>query len=474
LSSPYSNPPPQGHHPYPSSLSSQHRGEFSSGRSRRPAKWLRWAYASVVGLLLLTLAWIGLQWIPFSIKSKVPMLNAVVSSLPMAFPALTQEQVILVMGVDANQNLRVHHGERRVKGDLFEGARTDTMLLVRMNPAQKAISVVSLPRDSKVYLDEAGRVGKLNGAFAMGGVDFTRKIVEQAFGIPVHHYVVVNLEGVQKVVDSLGGLDLYIEKPMYYRDRTAALLVDFKPGLQHLDGKQAEAFLRFRHDALGDIGRIKRQQVFFSALKGKLGTLQGLSHLPELLKQSDTLLQTDLPKQSLLGLAAYTQQIPPGNIRLATLPGHASMREAVSYWIIDPVQATHVLNRLIFDTTEPDALNHSNEGFAPDAGAVPRKLRVAITLNPTVVGDAQLEALQTGLGKAGFEVACIQRGRYGSTQLRETSYRASTADTERLRKLVPATANVPLWFSPNGSTYEVISCSSSADYALVLGADYKP
>ena len=135
-------------------------------------------------------------------------------------PGPPSEKVMLVMGVDSN--LDPNHP------DNFSGTRTDTMLLVRVSPEKKSVSMISIPRDSKIYYGNGGGIGKINAAYAFGGAKLAVKTVEKSFGIPIDNYIVVNTQGIREVVNSIDGVEVYVAKPLKYRDRTAKLDIDLK------------------------------------------------------------------------------------------------------------------------------------------------------------------------------------------------------------------------------------------------------
>jgi LCP family protein required for cell wall assembly len=364
---------------------------------------------------------------------------------------LSREKILLVMGVDASQA-----GSKNP----FDATRTDTMLLVRLNPANHDISIVSIPRDSKVYLAENHGIGKINAAHALGGPELAVKTVEQSFGIPVDNYLVVNFAGVSALVDAIGGVDVFIEKPLHYRDRTARLNIDFSPGLHHLDGKQAEEYLRFRHDAMGDIGRIRRQQYFMAAVAKELKTPATLTRLPQLVGVATQYTKTNLNQGELLNVAGFMKDVNQNRIRTATLPGRPSLNSAASYWIVDPTGAQSLLDRLILNAPAPRAM-----------GADGRPVPLSVGLLYTDAYRDQLQFIETQLAAKGFNVVCRQSVGKSHTQIIERSYEVSDRDTEAIRSAAQALKSARLVFSPRNSTYESNICSASEDYTVILGED---
>lgn len=152
-------------------------------------------------------------------------------------------------------------GEDNVDGS----RRSDTILFITVDIDDKNIRVLSLPRDTRVMIPGHG-TQKLNHAFAYGGQDLMRATVTNYLGEPILYYMIVDYDSFPAFVDMLGGVEIDVPKRMRYVDRAGGLDINIQPGLQTLDGKTALHFVRFRKDALGDIGRIQRQQQFLKAM----------------------------------------------------------------------------------------------------------------------------------------------------------------------------------------------------------------
>jgi polyisoprenyl-teichoic acid--peptidoglycan teichoic acid transferase len=382
--------------------------------------------------------------------------NSGMFNLP-SFPLLTQETIILVMGVD--HNLPGRRQDKLAAEARFDGARTDTMLLVRLSPRNNTISAVSLPRDSKVYLADTERVGKLNSAFSMGGAPLAKSVVEYSFGVPIEHTMAVHLKGVGELVDSLGGVDVMIDKPMHYRDWTDGLNINFEPGPHHLSGQEALGYLRFRHDRLADIGRIRRQQYFISALKAQLLQPATLLKLPGMVKAVSPYIQTDMDGGQLLAMANFVRQVPAQNVRVATLPGYSSSNESTSYWIVSPLESKQLLNRLMFNLADEEADNRE---------ADPLRVGIVYPRGEEALGQAMAQALAT---RQDMTVSCQRPSNRPVSLLVESSFRIRDEDTAALRKALPAVAQWPVVVAPNNGAYDQVGCDTSSDYTLVIGMD---
>lgn len=177
-------------------------------------------------------------------------------------------QNFLLVGVDSAANLAADDPARAGRGDVG-GLRSDTIMVLHVDPGTDEASLLSLPRDLWVPIASGGRQ-RINSAIQQGGPGNLVDTIEQYFGIPIHHYVQIDFAGFQELVDVIGGVDVYFATPA--RDRRSLLDVP-EPGCTSLSGDQALAYVRSRHyqalvdgrwrsDPSADLGRISRQQDF--------------------------------------------------------------------------------------------------------------------------------------------------------------------------------------------------------------------
>lgn len=221
---------------------------------------------------------------------------------------------ILLVGVD------------RREGD--EYSRTDTIILVTVDPAARTIGLMPFPRDLKVDIPRYSP-DKINAAYTFGerdkwqwpdgGVGLLRRTILRNFGIPVHYYAQVDFRGFERAVDELGGVNVDAPYPIkddeYPTETYGYTGVYFPAGLQHLDGKTALRYARTRH-ADGDAGRSRRQQEIILSLRrqaqgGNIATL--LTRAKPLLDILGDSARTDLSSDQLLALAKLGLEIPDGN-----------------------------------------------------------------------------------------------------------------------------------------------------------------
>jgi LCP family protein required for cell wall assembly len=229
--------------------------------------------------------------------------------------------------------------------DDVEGSRrSDTVLFATIDIDDKNIRILSLPRDTRVQIPGHG-VQKLNHAFAYGGPDLLKATVENYLGHPILYYVIIDYVSFPAVVDILGGVEIDVQKKMRYVDRAGKLDINIQPGPQVLDGKTALHYVRFRMDALGDIGRVHRQQQFIKAVLKKVYDPRILVRIPELTAQMMKLFKTDMSPALSMQLAGFAQnELGRERIFFSTLHGQAATVNNLSYWLGDTKTANEFLN----------------------------------------------------------------------------------------------------------------------------------
>ncbi|KYP81702.1 LCP family protein [Ferroacidibacillus organovorans] len=146
-----------------------------------------------------------------------------------------------------------------------ESARSDTMLLAKSNAAGTRVLLISVPRDMRVAIRGYGMT-KVNHALAYGNLPLLRKTLDETFGFHIDHALSVDFDAFKELVDALGGVPMTVERAMDYDDASDGTHIHLRPGRQILDGKKALDYVRFRHDALADTGRMERQQKLLRAI----------------------------------------------------------------------------------------------------------------------------------------------------------------------------------------------------------------
>ncbi|NJL37633.1 MAG: LCP family protein [Leptolyngbyaceae cyanobacterium RM2_2_4] len=301
-------------------------------------------------------------------------------------PQLTRPVNILVLGVKVLSSDIENPPEESL--DLgyhslvnsFEGL-SDTMLLLRFNPETEQLVMLSLPRDTRTYVDGLGET-KLNAANAYGGPALAAESVSDLLGgVSVDRYVRINVQGVEKLIDALGGVTVYVPQDMKYTDESQHLYIDLKQGEQHLDGEQALQFLRFRYDEKGDIGRVQRQQSLIRAMQEQALSPATLTRLPQILSVIQSHVDTNLSVEELVALMGFAAQSDRSNVQMLMLPGDFSNFEDyydASYWLpnfdqIDEVVSQYFGNGTTYsrdDEFDPGYLRIAIQDSTEDSEAV--------------------------------------------------------------------------------------------------------
>ena len=206
------------------------------------------------------------------------------------------------------------------------GGNTDVMYTLRVENGVTKLTQV--PRDTYIESSSFGPL-KANALYAMGGPEAVKRELSRHLGRPVEHHILVNLSVIRLLGDALGGLEVDVPKRMLYHDNTQGLHIDLQPGRQVLRGRDIEGFLRFRHDELGDIGRLDRQRLLLKALFDQITKPENLVRMPALLAAAGKDMKTDLGPMEIGGLITAM-----GGTRLDAerLGGRPFMRDGISYW----------------------------------------------------------------------------------------------------------------------------------------------
>ena len=221
---------------------------------------------------------------------------------------------------------------------------SDTNILVGFDAKNQAITCVSIPRDTGVYIN--GKSRKINYAYNLGGMEQMRQTVSDALGIPVDFSVEVNLKAFVKLVDEIGGVDFEVPLNMNYDDPYQDLHIHLQKGMQHLNGADALKVVRFRHNNDGsgygteDIGRIGTQQAFLKAVFQKM--LANPQKITAYAQIFSAYVKTDLAVSELAWFGQEALLMGMDKLSFSTLPGVWSDR--LNRWVIDQDAALELVN----------------------------------------------------------------------------------------------------------------------------------
>ncbi len=262
----------------------------------------------------------------------------------MRLPELTRPVNILVLGVKVITADLTENDENYPQEELgyhalvnsFKGL-SDTMLLIRFNPKGEKLTVLSIPRDTRTYVEGRG-ITKINAANFYGGPATSAKAVSELLGgVGIDRYLRVNVQGVEKLIDAVGGVKVYVPKDMKYQDDSQHLYINLKEGEQHLNGEHALQFLRFRRDNLGDIGRVQRQQMLIRSFMEQAVNVKTMGKLPQILSVIQSHIDTNLSIEELIALVGFATKTDRSNVEMLIVPGQFSdpKKYKASYWLPD-------------------------------------------------------------------------------------------------------------------------------------------
>jgi LCP family protein required for cell wall assembly len=262
-------------------------------------------------------------------------------TLPNA-PEGTAEEADLPEKLDITGRINILlMGEDNVEGT----KRSDTVAFVAIDIDERNMRVLSLPRDTRVRIPGHGNQ-KLNHAYAYGNVDLLKASVEEFLDTTIHYYVKIDYDNFPTLVDLVGGVDIFVGKPMKYQDKRGHLNIDIPAGKQRMDGDTALKYVRFRKDALGDIGRVQRQQQFLKALLHKMYEPENMIRFASLAKEITNTLKTDMRPSLTLQLCSFVKKLDKETNRVffLMLPGTPAIIDNLSYWIAEPASVAKFLN----------------------------------------------------------------------------------------------------------------------------------
>jgi polyisoprenyl-teichoic acid--peptidoglycan teichoic acid transferase len=256
----------------------------------------------------------------------------------------------LVVGVDNGT------GDETDKND---PRRTDTMMVVHYNYKDKKYDVVSIPRDTKVEI--YGKDHKINAAHAIGEIPLAVETVEELLNIDIDHYVKVDTAAFREFIDALGGIEVIVDRNMYYDDASQNLHINLKKSdqPQKLNGSQAEGFVRWRqnNDGTGyfdgDLGRIKHMQQFFGTVIDKVQSPTIITKIPSILSIFPKHIETNLNASDIMKYALNLTKTGKSNINYHMLPGTDGYENGVSYYFYDDKQSKQ-LNAIFTDSEYVD------------------------------------------------------------------------------------------------------------------------
>ncbi len=343
-----------------------------------------------------------------------------------------------------------------------DGTRTDVAFVVHYDSEQESISLISVPRDTRVDVCEeveellGGRYGvtKFNAVHAYGGKEHGPEAamlqLEDLLGISIDHYVKVDFDALVEIVDAVGGVEVDVPQDMYWNMAdTGDITINLKKGLQTLDGEKALQLVRFRRYADGDVGRIQVQQLFLKALAEKvLSTESIVTNLGDYIKVMYKHVETDVKLADALKYANYITKIDMEKISMETLPGTGQYISGVSYFVHDPVATREMVDRVFYSV--------ASEG--KEDGSVDSKgLLIEVSNGGNVTGLAG--RFTEKLANEGFRLA------------EATTYTGEQVDYTRIQVKTAGAGEDLVKYFDNARVETAPSDVGSADIRIILGTN---
>ena len=227
---------------------------------------------------------------------------------------------IALFGIDSDEVRASENG----------GQRSDSIVLLSINPKDKKTEMISVPRDTHAKIVGKGTEEKINHAYAYGGPDMAVKSVEKLMDVPIDHYAAINMDGVSILIDELNGVDVVSNADFKVRDYS------FEKGKKyHMDGKEALAFMRSRKEAGagGDEGRQVRQQLVIEAVAKKSINPSSIPKINSIFNAVEDNIKTDLSLTELNGIRSDYKSAQK-NVKRHTLNGENTLGDDGLYYFV--------------------------------------------------------------------------------------------------------------------------------------------
>lgn len=352
-----------------------------------------------------------------------------------------------------------------VAGTDKQGSLTDLILLCRYDAAENSASVMQIPRDTKVDNDRYDK--KINSAYgSSGGVETLYDELESVTGVRPEKYVIVSIEAFRELIDAIGGVEFEVPMRMYYTDPVQNLVIDLQPGLQLLDGKHAEMFMRFRSGYTnGDIDRNAAQREFYNVVLDKLLSGETVLKAPKILSIVGKHVKTDFGGSDIIKYIGKVLKLNRENIHIESLPGEGRYEKnksgkEISYFICNKEKTKALVDEYF-----------KSEGGGGSVTANPVKNRfIKIKIvDATSISEEDADVLSVvseELSAHGFTVVATEHAARIRDNSELTNHNAKCA-AEEIQKVYP---KIPV--ADEVEEYKKKDGEKAADVTLTVGNDF--
>lgn len=256
-----------------------------------------------------------------------------------------------------------------------EGLRTDVIFVLNYNSEADRLRVISVPRDTKVdWTTEQQSIAerekgysvstsKINEMTSYGGIEHIRDLtvtqIEDMLGIQIDNYVIITIDAFRKIVDAIGGVEVDVPvlngNGLHYDDNYQDLHIHLDPGVQLLNGEQAEGLVRYRKGyAEGDVGRIKTQQLFLEAFAKKVTSPSIITKVPNIINTVLETVSTDIKLSEVSSYLPYLSSMNAEDLTFNIVPGEAEYIGGKSYYLVDEVAIPSFIEEVFSDKVEEE------------------------------------------------------------------------------------------------------------------------
>ncbi|HEX6922495.1 MAG TPA: LCP family protein [Bacillales bacterium] len=244
---------------------------------------------------------------------------------------------ILLMGVDQRKN---------------DVGRSDTLIVLTLNPADKTMQMVSIPRDTRTLIVGKGYKDKINHAYAFGGVEMSINTVEHFLNLDLDYYIKMDMQGLVELVDAIGGITLYNDDswhdPGYYKKGYF-----YHEGTLHLNGPQAIGYVRMRYLPGGDFTRNEHQREVIEAVVDKAASFSSITRYQDILNAISDHIQTNISFEEMKYIALNYREARK-NVKTYEVKGNGTKIDGIYYLVVDEEERQKVRNMILKQLQEED------------------------------------------------------------------------------------------------------------------------
>lgn len=395
----------------------------------------------VIGIIAFALTFIAVS----TISGVSALMKIGSKSMPSSIDVSSSDPVnILVLGMDIGDPKQVDN--QSIK-------RTDTIMVLNYNPANNKLTVVSIPRDTLINVND--RNVKVNAAYAIGGYPKMKAEAESLLNIKINYLVKIDYNAFREIIDALGGIEMKIERNMIYDDEGQNLHINFKAGeTVNLDGKKAEEFFRWRKNndgsgfANGDLDRIENQQKFISKVVDKFTSPFILFRIPGIMSALGDNIETNMSPFKVISYGLKFMNLKKENMTMAIAAGTPKTINGESFLVFDKNQNKDIISSL----SSAAVSKNSSVNISKD------DIKIKL-LNGTKINGLAAKAMQQ-LKNAGYSKIDT-----GNTEVTEKSI-ILYSDSDKL-KIVNQDLNIK-----NDDKKDTRTEYKDYDVIIILGKDY--